>query len=193
MSDSFEPTEIIAGDTLAWTKDLSDYSAADGWQLSYRLRGNTNYDIVWGTHVTASGTSFAVSVPALTTHSWAAGDYWLFGFVTKGSERYQIIKVQVTVQPDSQTASQSFDGRSHAKKALEAIEATLEGNASREESMYEIDIAGKRRQLQFCTKEDLIKMRNYYKREVEFELKAERISKGLSGGGQILVRFVSPK
>jgi hypothetical protein len=189
--NSFEPQEIIAGDTLAWSKDLPDYSAADGWQLSYRLRGNTNYDLAWGTVVSASGSGFIISVPSATTHSWAAGTYWLFGFVTKASERYQIIKVEVVVQPDSQSASQSFDGRSHAKKCLQAIESMLEGNASREEQSYQIDIQGKMRQLQFCTKAELIQFRNYYKREVESELAAERIAKGLGGGRKILTRFKS--
>jgi hypothetical protein len=189
--NSFEPQEIIAGDTLTWSKDLPDYSATDGWQLSYRLRGNANYDLAWGTVVSANGSGFVVSVPSATTHSWAAGTYWLFGFVTKTSERYQIIKVEVVVQPDSQSASQSFDGRSHAKKCLQAIEAMLEGNASREEQSYQIDIQGKMRQLQFCTKAELIQFRNYYKREVESELAAERIAKGLGGGRKILTRFKS--
>lgn len=192
MPDSFEPTEIIAGDTLAWTKDLADYPATDGWHLSYRLRGNTNYDIAWGTHVTTDGAGFSISVPAATTSSWVPGNFWLFGFVTDGTERHQIIKVQVTVQPDSQTVSQSYDGRSHARKALDAIEAVLEGSASREESMYQLDFGGKMRQLQFCPKEELIKMRNYYKREVDSELAAERIAKGLGGKSQILVRFTRP-
>jgi hypothetical protein len=191
MADTFEPTEIIAGDTLAWTKDLEDYPATDSWHLSYRLRGPKNIDIAWGTHVSADGSGFSISVPAATTASWVAGTYWLFGYVSNGSERYQIVKVQVTIQPDSQNASQSFDGRTHAKKALDAIEAAMLGIASREEQSYQIDIGGKMRQLQFCSREELIKMRNYYKSEVESELRAERISKGLGGGGQIKVRFTS--
>ena len=32
-----EPARIVAGDTAKWIKTLADYSAADGWVLSYTL------------------------------------------------------------------------------------------------------------------------------------------------------------
>ena len=49
-----EPTSIIAGDTLAWTKSLADYEASL-WTLTYYLRGPSAQTIT----ATTSGGDFA--------------------------------------------------------------------------------------------------------------------------------------
>jgi len=174
---------------VAWSKELTNYPASNGWQLSYRLRGPRNYEIPWVDNVTANGDSFSISISAATTAPYVAGTYWLFGFASKGGERYQVVKSEVTIQQNAQSASQSFDGRTHAKKMLDAIEAMLEGTASREESSYQIDIAGKMRQLSFFSRDELLRFRNFYKNEYARELSAQRIAQGKGGGRKILVRF----
>jgi hypothetical protein len=189
--NTVEPQEITAGDTIEWKKSLADYPASDGWILTYRLRGSRNYGIdnSVATIITTDADDFLISIPAVITASYAAGDYWLFGFVTNGSVRKTVIEVRVTVLPDAQAASQAFDGRSHAKKMLDAIESMLEGTASREEQSYQIDIQGKMRQLSFFSRDELIRFRNFYKNEYNRELSAERIAAGKGGGRKILVRF----
>jgi hypothetical protein len=41
-----EPTIIHADDTVPWTRELPEYSAADGWALKYRLLYSTGMAVV---------------------------------------------------------------------------------------------------------------------------------------------------
>jgi hypothetical protein len=183
-----EPTTFFAGDTVTWEKTLADYPASESWVLAYRLRGPANYEISGGV-IVASGDNFVVTVPAATTKGWTEGFFTLFGWVTKSAERYEVYESPLVIKPDFASQTGTFDGRSHVKKALTAIEAVLEGSAAREENQYSINFGGRDRQLAFCSKVELIQMRNYYLAEVRREEIADRIKQGKGGGGKILVRF----
>ena len=66
-----EPTTIIAGDSVAWTKSLADYPAPT-WTLKYRLvREGKSIEIV----ATASGSDHAIAVLPATSAGWLPGDY----------------------------------------------------------------------------------------------------------------------
>ena len=184
-----EPTSFFAGDTVTWDKSLSDYKASEGWTLQYRFRGPAGTALGSPISASADGDDFTVTVAASVTTTWPAGNYCLFGFVTKASERHNVFEGQVEVRPNHLDQGGSYDGRTHAKKVLDAIEAMLEGTASREEQSYSINVGGKDRMLQFFPREELVKFRNFYKREVESELAAERISNGMGSGKKIRVRF----
>ena len=70
-----EPAGIQAGDTIKWIKTINNYSAADGWALSYRLiNSNGKFDI----SSTASGADHLVTISAATTANYFPGDYTLF-------------------------------------------------------------------------------------------------------------------
>ena len=64
MTATTEPARVTAGDTIAWTKTLSDYPASAGWVLAYTL-------INAGAKITitaaASGDDHAVTVLAATS------------------------------------------------------------------------------------------------------------------------------
>ena len=69
---SVEPTAIIAGDTLAWTKSLADYPASAAWVLKYRLiNAASKIDIT----ATTSGADHLVSVAAAVTALYPVGLY----------------------------------------------------------------------------------------------------------------------
>lgn len=128
-----EPAELIAGDTWAWDKTLTDYPASDGWQLAYALRGKTRggtLNLDWDDHVTAAGDGFEVRVPAAET-GLAPDTYDLLGFVTKGAERYTPIRTRVTLLANPA----SVRSQSHASQMvalLESVQKELAAHPHRE-------------------------------------------------------------
>ena len=118
-----EPRSIIAGDTVKWTRTLADYPASAGWALTYDLvNAQHRYTIA----ATASGNAHAVVIAATTTESYAAGSYDWRARVTNAEEVYTVGTGRVTVAPSFGAA---VDGRTHARRTLEAIEAVIEGRA----------------------------------------------------------------
>ena len=179
-----EPYEIIAGDTLQWKKSLSDYLAGDGWALKYSLRGPAEIDIA----TTADGDDHKVDETAATTAAWNTGDYWWAAYVEKGVERFQIGTGTFKIKPNLEVQTGAYEGRSHAKKVLDAIEAVIEGTATKEQQSYTI---GTRSLVQKSVQE-LLQLRNQYKDEYARELSAERVDRGEASGRKILTRFVRP-
>lgn len=181
-----EPSQFIAGDTVTWLKSLSDYDAAAGWVLTYEFRGNTRKTIVCA----PDGADFLATIDAATSATFGAGRYFGFAYVAKAGARYTVWQGQIVVKANPAAGSAAYDGRSHARKCLDSIEAVLEGNATREEADYTISFGGTNRQLRFCPKLELLQMRNYYLAEVRREEKEERLAQGKGSGSRILVRFV---
>lgn len=181
-----EPASFVAGDTVSWIKSLSNYSAADGWTLNYVFRGNVKKTVT----CSASGGDHVAIISATTSATYPPGSYTVWAYASKAGERYQVWKGTIVVEPDPATVTGSYDGRSHARKCLDAIETALEGNMSREESAYTINFGGSSRQLSLCSKADLIMARNYYLSEVRREDAAERLRQGRGSGNRVLVRFV---
>lgn len=120
-----EPLSARAGDTWRWERSLPDYPAP-GWSLIYTLYGPAGV-----VHLTAvaSGTAHRVALAPAVTGTYAAGRYDWIAHVTDGTDRLQVGSGAIQVLPDLRTAT-TADGRSHARKMLAAIEATLEGRAS---------------------------------------------------------------
>lgn len=181
--------DIIKGDTLTLTYSLPDYSS-DTYNIWIALRGASAIDIksgVTGVTVTPSGGDFEVTVTATTTAGWTAGDYSYAVYAGKSSwaERYQVYTGRVTIKPDYSAQVAGYDGRSHAEKALDAIEAVLENRASLDQSQYAI--AG--RQLTRMTIDELFKFRNYYRAEVEAEKRASRAANGDNPGYMVKVKL----
>lgn len=129
-----EPVEIFAGDSIHFTKSLSNYSAADGWTLAYRLlsqKGLAAQTIA----AVASGTGFEIQVASATTATWAEGEYWLIGYVTLLTERVQIYQGKFTVKPNPAIASH-FDGRTYLQRILALLEEVIEQGVIREVIRY---------------------------------------------------------
>jgi len=180
---------IIKGDTLTLSYSLADYSSQT-YDIWVALRGASAVDIKTGTSgvtVTKSGGNFSIVVTAATTAGWTAGKYSYAVYAGKSSwaERYIVYSGRVTVVENIATQVAGYDGRSHAQKALDAIEAVLENRASRDQSQY--SIAG--RQITKMTIDELLKFRNYYRSEVEAERLAERAANGDNPGYMVKVKF----
>jgi len=189
-----EPDVIIQGDTLSWLRQSQDVfyfdqnnlpvicKASQGWTLTYNFAGPAGTIAITAS---ASGDDYLVSVAAATTAGYAIGLYSWAAFITKGANRFQIDSGVSTVQQNLATASTGYDGRSHAKQVLDAIEAVIKNRASTDQQAYQI---GGRR-LDRMPVADLLKFRNSYQREYQRELNAERIKNGLAAKNTVYVRF----
>lgn len=197
------PSSITAGDLATWRISLSDYSAGDGWVLSYAFfrRGGDGTRILITS--TADSSQHLVSVPIATTTYWMPGDYDGQAYVTKTatSERYQVWYGLLTVCPNYAAEDAVVDPRSIARKTLEALEAAILKAATSQStgtgisgSIVEWEVEGlkiKRGSTQEQVVAELTKQRDRYAAIVKTEeMKAARAA-GRGTGRRILTRFVS--
>ena len=174
-----EPSTIVAGDTAKWLRSLDDYPATAGWVLTYTLVSAAQR---YTFSAAASGTDHLVTVAATTTAAWVAGSYSWRAQATKAGEVYTVGSGTLTVRPSFAAAT---DGRSHARKTLDAIESVIEGRATSEVSDY--TIGG--RQLRYIEVPQLLALRDRYRAEVLREDAAQRAAAGLPDLRRVFVRF----
>ncbi len=185
---TIEPLVVTAGDLVSWKRTLPDYSAADGWVLSYALTKS-------GVRITfssaASGSGHLIAVPATTSAAWAAGAYLIQGYVTKAatSERYRVFEANIEILTNLAAQSGGYDGRSHAKKCLDAIEAVLESRAGKSVQSW----SGLEQSFSLIPTADLLTMRDKYRVEYQAEQAASNIARGLGSKRNVFVRFTSPR
>lgn len=178
---TIEPTTIRAGDLVSWSKSLADYPANDGWTLVYTLiNGSTKLTI----NASASGADHLVSVAAVTSAAYTAGSYSWMARVTKGAEIYTVDTGSMQILPNL-AALTTFDGRSHAKVMVEAIEAAIQGRAS----SVQLRMAINNRSIEYLSPTELIKWLSFYRAEVAKEAQAETIRRTGVNPRNIGVRF----
>lgn len=176
-----EPEKAIAGDTWQWTRSLADYPAST-WSLAYHF---ANASHRFAVTTSADGDGFAVTVAAATTAAIMPGTYDGRAYATAGTQRFEVWRGQLVVEQDFAKAGAGYDGRSHARKALDAIEAVIEGRATKDQESYSIE----GRSLSRTPLADLMAFRNQYRAEVHREENAERVRRGLGSRSTIKVRF----
>jgi len=116
---STEPTSAVSGDTVAWTRSLSDYSAVDGWILSYAFRLQHGAGKVDATATTTNVTDFAITIPATTTATMVPGIWTWAAYVTKATERHQVSTGTLTITPNLALIDYDVDLRSPARLAYD--------------------------------------------------------------------------
>ena len=179
---SKEPETFRAGDTVKWTRSLDCYKASDGWTLKYSFRGTSGtIDIT----SSADGDEHLIALTPTTTAAYTSGFYDVQGYVEKGSDRYTVWTSRIEVLVDLAAAGSSYDGRSHVKKTLDAIEAVLENRATKD--IEESTIEGV--MLKRIPHESLLTFRSKYLGFYKQELAAEKLKLGKGSGRRILTRF----
>ena len=177
-----EPVKIRAGDSVTWQASYSDYSAADGWTLSYKIIGQGGglapFDGV------GSGSGFDVGVAATETVKLKAGVYRLVGRVSKDADKFTVYDKGLKVEENLFALKAGTDIRSGAQRGLEAIDAVLEKRASRDQENYSIN----GRSLSRTSIPDLITLKRFYQGEVAKEKIAAKVAKG-GGLERVLLRF----
>ncbi len=180
-----EPLQIRAGETLQWRReDLTDYPASV-WTLKYYLKNAAQHIEITAS---ADGNNHSVTVSAASSGAYVKGIYSWVAYAEKGTspniERHEVDAGTMEILP-SFANSTAYDNRSHVKKVLDAIEAAVEGRATRTDLSYTIN----GRSIQHMNPAELIKWHSHYKQLYQQELSAERIANGLATGRKILTRF----
>jgi hypothetical protein len=180
-----EPTQFNAGETIAWEKSLADYSANDGWTLKYTISGSSGGSI--SKTASGSGTTHTTTLTASDTAALSKGTFRLFGYVqhTDGT-KIGIYNASVKVLTNLFTAA-TTDQRTDNQIILDAIIAVIKGRATKAHA--EIAIAG--RNIMLLSPAELYKWQKVYEYEVKKEIDAERIANGGSGTRN-LIQFVNP-
>ncbi len=181
-----EPAEIVAGDRVAWKRtDLGTDYDPSSYALKYSARledsGSTEIEIT----ASESGTDYIIEVGQSTTSSYGAGIYHWQAYITRSSDSERITVDSGTWEVIANRDSATTDPRNHIKKVLDAIEAVIEGRASKDQSGY--SIAG--RSLSRTPIPELLMLRDRYKEEWNRAQRAERIANNLGHSGRVLTRF----
>ena len=98
-----------------------------------------------------------------------------------GGDRWQRGTLEVLPRYDQ---AANLDDRSHARKVLEAIEAVIEGRATKDQEEYTIGS----RTLKRTPVKELLELRDKYRGEVHAEELAENARNGKQGG-KLVVRL----
>lgn len=181
-----EPAVIRAGDSVTWSRELPDYSAADGWALKYRLLYAAGTAVAIDS--TGAGTLHTVDLTSATTAAYAAGAATLVAWVENaGTGARQTLESQpITILPDL-TVVANHDGRSANEIALAQAKAALASYvASGRAHIESYDIAG--RAFKFRSADDIRALIQHYEAEVAKERAARALLEGGSPG-RVCVRM----
>lgn len=184
MTATTEPTRLTAGDTIAWTKSLTEYPATGGWTLVYRLINAAGHIDIAGT---ASGSDHAIAVSASDSAAWPPGDYAWQSYVENGAVRHTVGKGRLTIDPNFAAQADGYDDRSIARKILDGLLAAYQSATLSKSFVQEYEIAG--RKIKFAAKTDWLAEINFWKAEVAKEENAARRSAGKGLGTRIYERF----
>jgi|TARA_R100000081_G_scaffold89678_2_gene63076 hypothetical protein len=183
-----EPDVLVVGDRWVWRRPdlVADYPTAD-YALTYEFHEDSGGG---GSHkftitATETTTDYLVEIASATTAAYTAGEYNWYAFITRSSDSQRIAIDEGHTKLELNFANTNADNRSHAKKVLDAIQATIEGRASQDQMSY--SIAG--RSLSRMSIDDLLKFRDRYRAEYNREIKKLRIKNKQDTGNTIKVRF----
>jgi len=154
---SILPDKIGAGLTFSRIVTLTAYPAPL-WGLLIALRGPSVIDLT----TIAEGSQHRVTATAANTASWAPGLYSYSVRATDGVDVFEVESGQLEILADLTSAAAGHDGRTHAQRTLEAIEAVIERRASLDQERYRIN----NRELYRTPIADLLKLRDLYRAEV---------------------------
>ena len=174
--ESTLPRQHTAGDSLSWRVEHSGYLPSDGWDAKAYLLGPQVKPVEGAAD--GDGWIFTAAASALTDLDPGLYRVRITWTKDNGDTRDTIEAGVLQVQADPATTT---DGRSHARRALQAIEATLEGKAS----SGMLDMRLNDRQVRSFSVEELLKLRDRYRAEVAAEDRAA----GLGGANRLTVRL----
>jgi hypothetical protein len=183
------PNEITAGDSVSWYDDafkdnIGNDIAPGDWTLKYALRGKVTIDI---TASVVDGQWKSTLAPTDTVDLTSATILYWQAYATKGSDKVTLGSGQISVKPSLvDVASSSYDGRSQAKKDLDAVQAAIRAVISG--GAVQRYVIGNR-EVQKMQLADLYQIEARLKYEVASEKRAESIAKGLGDPRTLAIKF----
>ncbi len=175
-----EPSIITAGDSVSWTKLLSDYPADDGWVLNYSAQGASQINF---SSDTTTGTTYAINLIPADTDDFLPGAYTLIGYVsnTGTNERITISRTSLSIAADPASQPPS----THAEYTLYLIELAIEGRIPAGLEQTTIDGNSILR----IPLSQLMDLRLKYQAEVRAERDRARAQSGQGSRRTMLARF----
>jgi hypothetical protein len=178
------PLRATAGDTWAWRWASADYPASAGWANAWRLVGT---GVALSISATADGDGFVATAPAANTAALSIGarglPATLIGWVSRAGERFQVYSGGLFILPDPATIT--GDLRGHATRTLAAIEAMLEGSASKDQRSIKIGD----REIARIPIPELLALKDYYAGEARREAEAAALASGRPRRRIVLTRM----
>lgn len=178
------PLRAAAGDTWTWRWSHAEYPASAGWANSWRVVGD---GVALSISSVAEGDGFLVTAPASATGALTIAARGLpaslIGWVSKAAERFQVYSGQLFIQPNPATVT--GDLRGHATRTLAAIEAMLEGSASKDQRSIKIGD----REIARIPIPELLSLRDYYANEARREHEANALASGRPRTRRVLTRM----
>jgi hypothetical protein len=182
-----EPDRATPGTTWTWEIALRDFPATD-YTLKYRFAASAT--ALFSVTSAANGSAHRVTIAAATTAGYSAGKYAWVSWAEDGSgNKYEQGRGVLEVLP----GLASGDPRSHARKALDAIEAVLENRATQDQMSYEISVGGSLRRLGRTPLPELTALREYYRAEVARENRSDKLRRGVPSRTRVLTAFTRPR
>jgi hypothetical protein len=173
-----EPSAIVKGERIEWTKTYTDFSAED-YDLQYRFRGNgpgVNVDAI------TDGTDFVAEVTAAQSTTLTAGKYrWQAWLTEIGNTTNTFIVGEgvVTVKTGfTEASTAAIDMRTPEKIALDAINAALANAATSDQLEYEVTTPAGSRRIKRMSRSELIELQKHYAAIVSRQNLAERLKNG---------------
>lgn len=180
------PGTLTAGDSYTWkddsTLDELGNTIDSSWTLKYIIK-QAAVSLTLTASTDAPGWSTTIS--KTQSETFAAGKAYWQAYAEKGSDRKTLGRGEITFLVDITTVSGSFDGRSQAKKDLDAVQLAMRGIFT--DGIAEYTIMG--RQLKKIPLDQLITMESKLKFEVSLENQRESIKNGLGNPRISKVRF----
>ena len=174
------PASFRVGDTVKWILDVSSDFSTSEYTLTYTFFNSSSSFTAQGEAYTEY--SYLITISASDSSKLTAGEYSYVAQLSNDEDVYTVSTGTVTVLP---APASGVDGRSHVKKVLDALEAAIEGRATRTDLEYQI---GDKR-IRHMSAGELYQAWRKYKSLYEQELSAERVAKGLKPLNKIYTRF----
>lgn len=182
-----EPAKLRAGETLQFTRTLSDYPASQNWVINYSFRSVNATAIDFSS--TASGNDHLITVPFGTTANWLPGIYAGVGVVTDGTSAKAIYSGQLEILPNLATTPAGTDTRSPSRIALDNVRAVLCGRATA--TILKSEVEGTT--LERIPHSELILLESHLALKVRNEEIDELQAQGKSTGRTIYTQFTRPR
>jgi hypothetical protein len=180
-----EPTEFVSGDLVQWRNADFPAYAGNGFDLIYYFRPAAGGSVVQVT-CTVVGSEYRAAMIGTVTAAMAVGRWYWSAFLVRTSDDARIQVDDGETLVTANLVTDASDTRSHARKMLDAIEATMEGRAT--DTVQSYTIGG--RQINKMSADEMIRWRKHYQNEVAEEQDAARLRNGLPKRNTITARFV---
>ena len=177
-----EPSEIRAGDTVEWLKEIDDYPPT-GYTLYYAFRNASSFiDITAG----ASSGYHYVSVAASQTTGWTAGAYSWIAYVKNATMRTTVDSGHIDILPNLAFGI-AYDDRSDARVIYDSLIAKYKAFIASGGEMQSMSVAGKA--VTFRSAKDFLDQIKHWEAVVRTEEAAEAVANGYADPRKVGVRF----